>query len=337
MDNSLGQVVILGATGTLGTYLLDELVEQGYEVYACARRYIDHPRFSRDGVHSVAVDVVSGAGFERLPHSGVRAVVHIAGAMPSRMKGYKPSTYIDVNVSGTLRVLDYCRTVGAQVLVYMQSHSDVAGWWNSEAPIPADAPRRLNLRGDHAVYIISKNAAVDLCLHYAQEYALRTVVLRLPTIYAYTPIAEMYVNGIKRPIAYLYLMQRAAKGEPIEVWGNPKIVKDIVYVKDYTQIVRRAIESANAQGIYNVGTGVGISLQTQIEGIVQVFSPPGRPSPLVYLPDKPSQIGYIYDVSKTRQDLGYEPRFPYIEALKDMKRESQGDRFRHLDQGDLSI
>jgi UDP-glucose 4-epimerase len=219
----------------------------------------------------------------------------------------------------------------------MQSHSDVAGSWNSAKPIPANAPRQIIYKGDHAVYIITKNAAVDLTEHFHQEYGLRTVVLRLPTIYCYTPIDEMYVNGKIRPIAYLCLMQRAMRSEPIEIWGNPSVEKDFVYVKDFNQMVIRSIESPSAQGIYNVGTGVGTTLEKQIRGIVEVFSPPAKPSEVVYRPEKPSQVGYIYDISKARADFGYKPRFSYMDALRDMKMEMEGDRFIDLAKADLMI
>ena len=337
MNSNKGTVVVFGATGTLGTYLVDELAESGYQVFACARRNINNTRYQAKGVQCAAIDIISKSGFDQLPQSNVRAVVHIAGAMPSRMIGYKPQTYIDVNITGTLHVLEYCRSVKAGVLVFMQSHSDVAGFWNSNQPIAADSPRKLNYKGDHAVYIITKNAAVDLIEHYHQEYGLRSVALRLPTIYCYTPLQEMFVNGKQKPIAYLYMIQRAIRSEPLEIWGDPKVCKDMVYIKDYTQIVKGAIESGKGQGMYNVGTGIGISLEQQIRGIVEVFSPKGKPSPIIYRPDMPSQTGFIYDISKTQADLGYTPRFSYLDSLRDMKLEMEGHRFANLQTGDLVI
>ena len=330
-------IVVFGATGTLGTYLVDALQENGYDVFACARRNIDRHRYEAKGVRCASVDIVARSGFDLLPPSDVCAVVQIAGAMPSRMVGYRPQTYIDVNITGTLNVLEYARSIGAGRLIYMQSHSDVAGHWNSPTPIAADAPRSINYRGDHAVYIITKNAAVDLAEHYHQEYGLRTVLLRLPTIYCYTPLNEMYVNGQKRSIAYLYMIERALRGQPLEIWGDPSVVKDMVYVKDYTQVVSGAIESDVAQGMYNVGTGVGTSLEQQISGIIDVFSPEDNRSQKIYRPDKPSQAGYVYDISKTRKDLGYAPRYFYVDMLNDMKKEMENTRFAKLATSDLVI
>lgn len=337
MKQDMGTVIVFGATGTLGTYLVDELVDSGYQVVACARRHISTARRKRKGIQCVSADVASGRGFELLPRGGVRAVVQIAGAMPARMVGYRPQVYIDVNITGTLNVLEYCRSVSSSAHVFMQSHSDVAGHWSSGKPIPANASRRILYKGDHAVYVITKNAAVDLAEHFHQEYGLRTVALRLPTIYCYTPIREMFVSGQKRPMAYLYMIERAMRGEPIEIWGDPSIQKDFVYVKDFNQIVLRVVESAKAQGMYNVGTGQGTSLEQQVRGIIEVFSPRDKPSEVVYRPEKPSQIGYLYDISRTKSDLGYIPRFGYLDALRDMKMEMQGSRLVDLDGADLTI
>jgi UDP-glucose 4-epimerase len=147
----------------------------------------------------------------------------------------------------------------------------------------------------------------------------------------------MFVNGQVRSIAYLQMIARAIKGEPIEIWGDPNVQKDMVYVKDFTQIVIKAIRTESAQGIYNVGTGIGTSLDQQVKGIVKVFSPKENPSAIVYRPEKASQAGYIYDISKTKLDLNYTPKFPYFNALEDMKAEMQGNRFSMLEKADLTI
>ncbi|MEI8121291.1 MAG: NAD(P)-dependent oxidoreductase [bacterium] len=337
MNFKKGSIVVFGATGTLGTYLIDELTGAGYDVFACARRNIENSYDKTKKVRCASVDIVTKSGFEKLPQTNVCAVIQIAGAMPSRMVGYKPQTYIDVNITGTLNVLDYCIAASAGRFIYMQSHSDVAIHWNSQKPISANSTRGINYKGDHAVYIITKNAAVDLTEHYHQEFGLRTVILRLPTIYCYTPINEMYVNGEKRPIAYLYMIQRAIEGKPLEIWGDPNIVKDMPYVKDYTQIVRGAVESDNAQGLYNVGTGIGTSLEQQVRGIIEIFSTKSKPSTVSYCPEKPSQTGFVYDISKTCVDLGYNPQFSYLDMLKDMKGELNTRRFPELQTADLAI
>jgi len=332
-----GKIVVFGATGTLGTYFVDQLVEEGYKVVAVGRRNVHEDYYSKKGIASAKVDICERDDFQNLPQSDVDVVAHIAGSMPSRMVGYKAQNYIDVNITGTLNVLEYCRQANVQKYLFTQSHSDVAGHWNTGKFIDPNAPRLLNYKGDHAVYIISKNAAVDLIEHYHQEYNLQTVVFRLPTIYSFRPIYDMYVDGQQRVMAYRYLIKKAIAGESIEIWGDSNRTKDVVYVKDFNQMLIKAMISNKAQGMYNVGTGVPTTLEEQIRGIVEVFSPKDKPSKIIYCPDKPSQTSYLYDIGNAVRDFSYKPKYLYIEMLEDMKYEMEGNRFEHLKGSDNTI
>ncbi|QIA08521.1 NAD-dependent epimerase/dehydratase family protein [Draconibacterium halophilum] len=330
-------VMVIGATGTLGTYFVDHLHEKGYNVWAVGRRNVNERYYSERGIKSVKVDITNKEDFKQLPDSGIDSVVLIAGAMPSRMIGYDPQKYIDVNVKGTLNVLEYCRNSNVQQLLFTQSHSDVAGYWNTGEYIKPDAPRKLVLKGDHAVYIITKNAAVDLIEHYHRDHGLRTFIFRLPTIYNYRPIFDMYVNGKSVPMGYRFFIQKAINSEPIEIWGDPNRAKDIVYVKDFNQMLNRAIDSDLDKGFYNVATGKPITLEDQIRGVVDVFSPEDKQSEIIYRPNKPSQNSYLYDITNAKKELGYQPEYSYREMLWNMKEEMKGSRFDHLKDLDVTI
>ena len=330
-------IIVFGASGTLGTYFVDALHDAGYEVWAISRRNVKKDYYTKRGIHSATVDITCAGDFDQLPTEGIDAVVQIAGAMPSRMAGYKPELYLQVNTLGTLNVLEYCRRAKVPTHIFTQSHSDVAGHWNTGEIIPPDAPRILNLKGDHAVYIISKNAAVDLIEHYHLDYGLRTLVFRLPTIYNYRPIFDMYVDGESRPMGFMFFIQQAMESKPIEIWGDPSRAKDIVYVKDFNQMLIRGIESSVPKGIYNVASGVATSLEDQIRGVVEVFSPTDNPSEITYRPDKPSQNSYLYSIENAKAELGYKPKYDYKTMLEDMKLEMSGGRFDHLSDSDVTI
>lgn len=330
-------VMVFGATGTLGTYFVDHLAERGYDVWAIGNRNVNEQYYKKRNIKCASIDITKKSDFKKLPSSGIDSVVLISGAMPSRMEGYKPQKYIDVNITGTLNVLEYCVKTNISSYLFTQSHSDVAGYWNTGEIIKPDAPRKLNLKGDHAVYIISKNAGVDLAEHYHQEYGLRTFIFRLPTIYNYRPIVDMYVNGKNVPIGYRYFIQKALNSETIEIWGDPVSKKDIVYVKDFNQMLRLALESALKKGFYNVASGTATTLEEQIKGVVEVFSPKDNLSKIVYKPEKRSQNSYLYDIENAKIELGYKPKYSYLEMLIDMKKEMDSDRFVHLDQSNVVI
>jgi len=314
-------IIVIGATGGTGVHLTRYLSTQGYRVYATGQKDRDADYFQSPNVTYQSLDVTKAEEFNELPTADINCLVLLAGMMPSRMEGYDPYRYIDVNISGTINALEFCRKNNVRKIIFMQSHADVSGHWNTGRLIPADAPRALSYKGDHAMYIISKCTAVDMIEHYHQEFGIQTIVLRLPTIYSYMPAATLYVDGKVQDMACMYMIERALRGEEIEIWGDASKAKDIVYIKDFIQIVAAAIVSERAQGIYNVGTGIPTSLEEQILGIVEVFSEPGRRSNVVYRPEKRSQTSYLYDISRTKRDLNYKVQYPYRRMLEDMKEE----------------
>lgn len=318
-------VLIIGATGSTGKSLIEYLDEEKYVIYATGREARDENFFHKKNVKYVQLDITNEGDFSRLPAIGVDTAVLLAGVMPARMKNYDPQKYIDVNVTGTLNVAEYMRKTSGKKIIFAQSHSDVAGYWDTGRLIPHDAPRSLTLSGDHSMYIISKCAAVDILEHYNKEFSIKNVILRLPTIYTYDTEKNFYVNGVEKPVGYILFIDRARAGQSIEVWGDSTKAKDIVYVKDFDQIVQRAIDTDSAQGVYNVGSGVATTLEQQIQGAVEVFSPAGKKSEIIYAPEKPSQVSYLYDISRTESDLGYVPQYTYIDMLHDIKREFYGD------------
>ena len=197
--------------------------------------------------------------------------------------------------------------------------------------IEADAPRDFSYKGDHAVYVISKNAAVDLIEHYYQEYGIKRFMFRLPTIYMYTPNKYYCVNGGKRIMGSRHMIDQAIAGNDIEVWGDSSKAHDVVYVKDLAKIFYLACKCETTDGgMYNVGTGMPVTLLEQAEGMIEVFGQKTKKSRIVYCPDKPNARQYDIDISKTCRDLGYEPSYSYIEYLKDFKKEMEQERFKDL-------
>ena len=331
------RVVVIGATGNTGAYLTEDLVSKlpadEYEVFAAGHRKTDF--FDRYGIGYASVDMSDAATLDALPREGVYAVVLLAGLLPAYMSGYEPSRYIDVNARGALNVLEYCRKAGADRILYAQTISDVLGSVTPEDPAihPYDG-RSIVMSGDHTVYALSKCFAVDLIKHYQSEFGLKGFVFRLPTVYAYTPDKTYNVDGVRRTLGYRLLMDRAMAGEQLEVWGDPARAKDVVNVKDFCQLLRKAVLAEDVDGgIFNVGTGVGTTNEDWVRGIARVFAPEGGESPVVYRPDRPSGPSYVMDIDNCRELLGYEPEYGFIDFLEDFKAEMALNRFAGLRNG----
>ena len=99
----------------------------------------------------------------------------------------------------------------------------------------------------------------------------------------------------------------------------------MVYVKDFAQMLYKALFVEISSGYYNVGTGKGISLLDQIKGIIEVFSPKDKKSKIIMRPDMPNAPQYIMDISNAVNDLGYKPEYDYISMLNEIKQEMMND------------
>lgn len=329
-SNEIKTVVLFGATGTVGVYASVALQSAGYNVINVGRRKTDNGFFGTKGMKYVSMNIVDKDSYKALPQKDVYAVVHLAGAIPARMQGYHPQSYIDSILTGTLNVLDYCVAVSTNRIVFAQSVADVSYLYGNNALISADAAQRFPLNDDHSVYSICKNAAVNLIEHYYVKYRLKRFALRFPNIYVYHPNPFYFYDGEKRWQSYRLLIERAKQGKPIELWGNPELQRDIVYVKDCVQVIEKSLTANVDGGMYNVGTGVGTSMREQIEGIIEVFSPINRRSQIIERPEKPDTASYIMDVTKTINELGYHPKYGYLSYLKDMKKEMEENPFEQL-------
>lgn len=326
----MGTIVLFGATGSVGVYTALKLKNEGYNVIAIGQRCSDNGFFKDNGIKYLSVNISQKEDFKKLPHENISQILNFAGAMPARMKLYNPYAYIDSIITGTLNVLEYVRLVKAEKIIFTQSIADISYLFGNTNPISSDAERRNPLTGDHSIYSISKNTAVNLIDHYFYEYGIKRFILRLPTIYVYHPNPYYYVNGVKRWMGYRYIIEKAIKGEQIEIWGDPEKKKEIVYVKDFVQIVEKCVKSNLDGGIYNVGNGLGVSLDEQVKAIIDVFCNINNKSEIIYRPEKPSSPQFILNNLKTRNELGYVQEYDYRRYLEDLKTEMHTEPFAKL-------
>ena len=91
-----------------------------FEIIAVGRK--ERPIELNEKVSYFAVDITDKEKFDVLPTENVYAVVNFAGAMPAQMSKYNPQQYIDVNVTGTLNILEYCKKNGVDRIIYPQTY-----------------------------------------------------------------------------------------------------------------------------------------------------------------------------------------------------------------------
>lgn len=325
------KIIVVGATSNVGSYFAfwaRDYFRGRYELVATGRKKTDF--FSHNGIEYVCLDMTRREAFDALPQEDVHSVVLMAAAAPSYMEHYSPESYLDVNIKGTFNALEYCRKVGVDRVLFMQTTYDI---WNRVLrgeKIRPDSPPDYSYTGDHAMYVISKNAGIELLEHYHQEYGLGTFVFRFPTIYNYSPFHYYYPNGVKTLRPVYRMIENAILSKPLEIWGDPNNAKDMVYVADCSQMLCKAIESERRNGFYNVGTGVPVTLEEQVKTIVDVFSPPDKPSQIIYRPDKKCGGFCVMDVESAKVELGYQPQYDCRALFSAYKEEMRLNRFAEL-------
>lgn len=326
------KIILFGATGNVGSYVLKYALQyfnsSDYKIIASGRRKTDF--FNNKGINYCSVDISKYDEFDVLPQNDVYAVVYLAADIPAYMDGYMPERYIHSNMIGAYNVLEYCKRVKADRILFSTSAYDV---WNAALRgevIQPDMPYDFSYTGDHAMYVISKNTAIEMMEHYYQQYGLKKFVFRFPTIYSYSPNQFYYPNGKKTLRPVYKMINNAIKGDPIELWGDPLYSKDMVYVDDCAQMICKAIEVDRNKGFYNVGTGIPVTLEEQIKAIIKVFSPHEKPSNIVYLPEKTVGGGCLMNIDNARKELGYEPKYDVIALFEEYKKEMQVNRFMKL-------
>lgn len=324
------KIIVFGATGNVGSYLFKYATEyfnkNEYEIIASGRRKTDF--FTKRGYEYYSVDISKAEELDILPTDNVYAVMLLASEIPSYMDKYDASKYLNSIVIGGYNVLEYCRKNHVDRILYTQTVFDISLY--EHKILKPDLKPNFSYKGDHAMYVIAKNTMLEMMKHYHAQYGLKNFVFRLPTIYSYSPFPFYYPNGVKTMRPVYQMIEKAMKGEPIEVYGDGSYAKDMVHVYDFSQELCKAVEADIDGGIYNVGTGVPVTIKEQIETIVDVFSPKDKKSSIVMRPDKVCSGGFLMDIENAKKELGYAPKYSCRDLFEDYKKEMEIKRFAEL-------
>lgn len=328
-------IIVFGAAGFIGTYLIDQLIKEGYSVIAA-----DISDFGRDyycglNIPYYTIDLTDKESINQLPANSIDAVINLACVQPANVSEleYDPTEYIKVNVIGNLNVLDFCINNKISKFIYTCSHRNTQGLWKVKEgfPIKETDGRSIKYTGDYSMFSISETAAVDCIEHYSQTKDIQGIVFRLPPVYGYGPHTEIFKDGKPIKTGFQIFVDNAIQGKPLEIWGDYNVGRDIIYVKDVVSAFIIALEKTNISGLYNISSGRLFTLKEEAECIAQAFWPNSTSPEFIYLPDIDNNIeSYYYDISKAKNDLGWSPVYSFAEMIKDIKNEMKDNRFGYL-------
>ncbi len=329
--------VIIGASSFIGVYTTDYFVSQGERIIVTGRnqKFKDYYAYS-ENVEYMDLDLTDPHGFDSLPRENIDGVILISGALPASETANLRDTentdrYITINTLGTIHALEYCRKNGIKRLINTISYADVANRLTDKTPMTENTPRDFSLCGDHAAYVISKNAAADLMEYYNQQHGMKNVWFRLPPVYGVGPHGYLNVNGHIIKSGLQIFIDKARMGETIEVYGH--LARDIVYVKDVAKAYFLAAKSDSAIGLYNITSGKTTTLLEQAYACADVFAPDrDHRSRVVFRSDVENQgRSYLFSIEKARRDFYYSPEFSdFHRMMEDYKAELELGRYSAL-------
>lgn len=332
-----GGIIVIGATGFIGMYTIRQLIAEGRKVYATGRNKQLGAVLEDMGAEFIELDITCEKDYEKLPTENIDGVILLAGLLPANAtadleENENAADYFEVNVIGTIKVLEFCRKNKIKKLISNSSYSDVAGAWRKGYAIKETEPRDFHFTGDHAVYVISKNAACDVMEYYNQQHNMQCAWFRFPPVYGVGPHSVIYVNGKYYKSGVQTFIENAQQGNVIEIWGDPHITRDIIYVKDVAKAYCMALDSDKTRGLYNMTSGTELDLEDQVKAIIEVFGDPDNRSSIVYRPDKPNNTpSFLFDMSKAKEDFGFVPQYTsYIDMMKDYKDELESGKWDEL-------
>ena len=303
-------VLVTGGAGFIGSHLVERLLAEDHRVTiidnldpfydeAVKRRnlsgVLEHPHF-----RWLLADI-SNAACTSGVEGTVDVVVHIAAKAGVRPSIENPAGYYETNVKGTLHMLEFARKREVGQFVFASS-SSVYGvnpkvpWSENDEGLQPISP-----------YAATKLACEGLGHVYSKLYGVRFVCLRFFTVYGPRQRPDLAIHKFALKIL---------AGESIPFFGDGSPRRDYTFVRDIVEGIRAAMDCHCSQfEILNLGNNRTVSLEEMVQVLAAAL---GKPA---IIDRQPEQLGDVpqtwADISKARQMLGYQPRTPFEEGVRE--------------------
>jgi UDP-glucose 4-epimerase len=290
------RAVVTGGAGFIGSHVAAALLARGDEVHVLDSLVTGKREKVPEGTELHVGDIRSDT--EKV-FADVRPEVcfHLAAQADVGTSVERPAYDAEVNVWGTLQVLEAARVHGTDVVF---SSTGGAIYGECDGPADEDAPRR-----PISPYGISKLAGEEYLLGWNRLYGSQHVALRFANVYG--PRQEPELEG---GVIAIFL-DRMATGEPARIFGDGNQTRDFIYVGD---IVSGVLGAVGHQGVYNLGTGVETSVNELHAVCRRVTGDDRAPE---YSPARAGEIlRSVVDPSRAERDLGWRAQHSLEEGLR---------------------
>jgi len=294
-------ILVTGGAGFIGSHLVERLLESGNRVTVIDNFDPFYPRSVKErNIHAVMahpsfrmveLDIRDGHRMEEELKEDYSAIVHLAAKAGVRPSIADPMGYEDVNVKGTMQLLEFARRRGIKQFVFGSS-SSVYGV-NPRLPWKEDEVQLLPI----SPYAATKIAAELIGHVYSNIYGIRFLALRFFTVFGPRQRPDLAIHSFSKKIL---------DNQPIQIFGDGTTRRDYTYVADIVAGIIAALQYDQTNfEIINVGNHQSVTLNELLATLEEVL---GRKLQLEYLPEQTGDVPATYaDISKAQKLLGYHP------------------------------
>lgn len=308
-EQTFQKVLVTGAAGFIGSTLVDRLLAQGKSVVGIDNfdPYYD-PQQKRENLSAAMqhenFQMFEGDILETPLLQGIFSrhsfdvVVHLAAKAGVRPSIENPAAYFQVNVEGTLNILNQLR-LSPKTRLVMASSSSVYGN-NLNAPFAETAETSQPV----SPYAASKKAGEVLAYSYASLYGIPMSLLRFFTVYGPRQRPEM---------AIAKFFQLIQNGQPVPMFGDGSTARDYTFVGDIVDGILRSMTRTKGFEIYNLGNSSPVSLLEMIHAVGNCV---GKTVQIQELPEQAGDVTLTCaNIQKAERRLGFQPNTSLEQGL----------------------
>ena len=292
------KAVVTGAAGFIGSHLTERLLKDGWAVvgvdnfddfYDPAIKWRNLAAcIANEDFTLVEADIRDRASMERAISDDTDVVIHLAARAGVRPSIEQPELYTDVNINGTVVLLEIARERGLKRFIFASSSSVYGN--NEKVPFSEDD----NVDFPISPYAATKKAGELICHTYHHLYDISMICLRFFTVYGPRQRPDLAIHKFARLIE---------AGEPVPVYGDGTMMRDFTYIDDIIHGVIASIGRCTGYDIYNLGESQPICVNDLISELEDAL---GKKAIRNHLPLQPGDVDRTYaDVARAEKELGY--------------------------------
>ena len=294
------KILVTGGAGFIGSHLVDRLIQEGNEVIVVDNLSTGKRKNINKKAQFYKMDIQSKRIERVFRNERPLIVVHLAAQMSVRHSTDDPGFDAQVNILGTINVLEHAVRQGVRKVTFASSGGVVYG---EQEIFPASESHRTE---PLSPYGISKLAGEKYLAYYANATGLRYVALRFANVYGPRQDSEGEAG-----VVAIFSKQMLDGGQPI-VNGTGKQTRDFIYVDDAVEAILVTL-GEDVQGIFNVGTGQETTIN-ECYGIIKSLTK-CQCKELYGAAKKGEQFRSVLDVTKLREVFGWDPQITLQEGL----------------------